>query len=185
MTQNELLDQLEQDLRVVLEDVRQRFSPLDEKTLKRRPDNPKGWNILECFDHLNRSYNDYLPQIEMSIHKAKAHSMLSVSGTPVRYSLLGKEALRWAKSTKPKGFKTSKRYNPLGTPLEISTVKVFIINTEKLLRLIQMSREVDINRAKVRFAIIPMFKYKLGNLLEFITAHNQRHVAQAARLLEQ
>ena len=185
MTQNELLDQLEQDLRVVLEDVRQRFSPLDEKALKRRPDNPKGWNILECFDHLNRSYNDYLPQIEMSIHKAKAHSMLSVSGTPVRYSWLGKEALRWAKSTKPKGFKTSKRYNPLGTPLEISTVKVFIINTEKLLRLIQMSREVDINRAKVRFAIIPMLKYKLGNLLEFITAHNQRHVAQAARLLEQ
>jgi hypothetical protein len=69
--------------------------------------------------------------------------------------------------------------------LEVSTVKVFIINTEKLLRLIQMSREVDINRAKVRFAIIPMFKYKLGNILEFITAHNQRHVAQAVRLLGQ
>lgn len=185
MTQTELLDQLERDLRAVLDEVRQKISSLDEKTLQKRPDNPKKWNILECFDHLNRSYNDYLPQIELAIHKAKARKMVSTPTSVVTYTWLGKEAIRWVTSPPGKRFKTAKRYNPLGQPLTASAVKSFIINTEKLLRIIQMSREVDLNKARVRFAVIPLFKYKLGNLLEFMTAHNQRHTAQAVRLLEE
>lgn len=183
MTQSELLDQLENDLRALLEEVRQQISVLDTATLKRRTSDPRRWNILECFEHLNRSYNDYLPQIELAIHRAKAHQMLPKEGTQVRYSWLGNQAIRWAKAPAGKRYKTSKRYNPLGTEVPVTAVKSFIINTEKTLRLIQMSREVDVNRAKVRFAVIPMLKYRLGNLLEFIAAHGQRHVAQAQQLL--
>ncbi len=183
MTQSELLHQLETDLRGILEDVRQNFSHVDEGTLRRRPEDPKRWNVLECFDHLNRSYTDYLPQIELAIHKAKARRKVHQPDAPVQYTWLGKEAIRWATAPAGKRFKTAKRYNPLGQQLPVSVIKSFIINTEKTLRLIQMSREADINAARVRFAIIPLLKYRLGNLLEFIVAHTGRHVSQAKRVL--
>jgi DinB superfamily len=185
MTQSEILLHLETELRAVLEEVRQIFPNLNEQTLRRRPANPKRWNILECFDHLNRSYTDYLPEIEHAIHKAKARSRVHQPDAAVKYTWLGKEAVRWAASTGGKKFKTAKRYNPIGQDIPVSAVKSFIINTEKTLRLIQMSKEVDINQARVRFAVIPFLKYRLANLLEFIVAHTRRHVNQARQLLSE
>lgn len=183
MTQSEILHQLETELRATLEEVRQIFPGLDEATLQRHPSEPKRWNILECFDHLNRTYVDYMPQIELAVHKAKAHQHFFQPDTPVKYNMLGREALRWAKSPAGKRFKTLKRYNPIGQNVPVSALKSFIINTEKMLRLIQMCRNVDINRTRVRFAVIPVLKYRLANLLEFIVAHAHRHVEQAKKLV--
>ena len=185
MTQNELLDRLEQDLRAQLELVRATFNASDIQQLRRRPSDPRRWNALECFEHLNRSYNDYLPQIELAIHRAKARKILSNGTQPIRYAWLGKQAIRWATSPASKRYKTLKRYNPLGGEVPDTALKSFLINTEKVLRLIQMSREIDVNRTKVRFAVIPMLKYRLGNLLEFMTTHVQRHVRQAQRVMEE
>jgi hypothetical protein len=185
MTQSEILYQLEMDLRATLEEVRQVFPQLDEAVLRQRPTEPKRWNILECFDHLNRSYGDYLPEIEHAIHKAKARQHVLQPDAPVKYNWLGREALRWARSTNGKRFKTAKRYNSLGQDIPVSSVKSFIINTEKMLRLLQMCQNVDLNRTRVRFAVIPPLKYRLANLLEFIVVHAHRHVEQAKRLVEE
>lgn len=184
MTQNELYNQAEQALRASLEILRSNFSHLDEKRLQQRPDDPKGWTILECFEHLNLHYSDYLPQIELAIHKAKAHQHKPQPDGPIKTTFIGGQALKWVKSAPGKRFKTSKRYNPLGRALTASALKSLIINIEKLLRIIQLSKEVDLNRTKIRFAVIPMFKFNLGNLLEFMAAHTSRHIVQASRLLD-
>lgn len=183
MTQSEILTQLEADLRTLLDEVRQTLFKLDESTLLRRPENPKSWNILECFEHLNKHVADYLPQIELAIHKAKAHSRVHRPDDEVRYNFIGRRSLKWVMASNPKKYKTAKRYNPLGQPIAASAIKSFIINGEKILRLLQMSREVDINSTKVRFAVIPVFKFRLANLLEFMVLHGRKHVAQAQRLL--
>ena len=183
MTQSEILHQLEADLRSVLEEVRQTLFKLDEPTLRRRPENPKSWNILECFEHLNRHVADYMPQIELAIHKAKAHSRHHRPDEEVRYNFIGRQSLKWVSASNLKKYKTAKKYNPLGQPVAASAVKSFIINGEKILRLIQMSRDVDINGTKVRFAIMPVFKFRLANLLVFIVLHAQKHIAQARQLL--
>ena len=184
MTQKELLDQLEQELRSVLETLRQRCAILDEKTLQRRPADPKGWTALECFEHLILHYGDYLAPMEMAIHKAKAHQFKAQPDVAVRYTWLGNMSMKWVKPGSTKRYKTAKRYNPLGRSLNASTLKSLIINIEKILRIIQMSRETDLNRTKVRFAVIPMFKFNLANLIEFIVAHTARHVNQALKLVE-
>jgi hypothetical protein len=183
MTQHQLLDQLEADLRQTLDIIRTQVLPLSEAQLRRRPDgDPKRWNALECFDHLNRSSQDYLGVIEVAIHKAKARTWLTQPDAEVRYTWLGREAIRWVSpNAQPRRRKTSKRYNPLNTDISLNAVKSFIINTERLLRLLQQCRDIDINRSRVRFAILPVFKYRMGNLLEFMALHAARHTAQALR----
>jgi hypothetical protein len=183
MTQETLLGNLEQSLKDALETLRQELAPLDEATLQRRPDDPKRWNMLECFEHLNLHYTDYLSAIELGIHKAKAHKFVAQPNLEVKYTWLGRESMKWVEGrVSSKRRKTSKRYNPLGKPLSANALKSLIINIEKLLRIIHLSKEVDLNRTKVRFAVVPMFKYNLGNLLEFMAAHTQRHIAQALSL---
>jgi DinB superfamily len=184
MTQAELLDQLDADLRDLLEKIRTQIIHHDEKLLTRRPADPKQWNVVECFEHLNRFYQDYLDPIELAIHRSKAHKMLA-DNDPVKYNFLGRQILRVSDGSKGKKSKTPKRYNPLGSTVPVTAVKSFIINTERFLRIIQDARAVSLNKTKIKFAALPLLKYRLGNLLEILSVHARKHTFQAFRLLEE
>ena len=55
MTQTDLLEQLESDLRKLLEIARAQFAALPEEALQVRPQ-PERWNANECFAHLNAHF---------------------------------------------------------------------------------------------------------------------------------
>ena len=182
MTQTQLLDQLESDLRTNLELVRQQYANLDNATLLHRPDAPGTWNMVECFEHLNRSYAMYMPDIERAIHRSKAHRILAVGQDEIRYSGVGKRYIKKAAGANGKRYKTSKKLNPFQQDIPTSAVKSFIINSEKLLRLLQMSREVDLNRTRIKHTSLPFLSFRLANLLEYLTVHTLRHCQQVAQL---
>lgn len=180
MSQQDLLDRLEAELRTLLDQVRTQFTREGADTLRQRLQ-PNAWNILECFAHLNQFYETYLPQIELAIHKAKARRWMP--GESVLYTGRGKRAIRRADPENGKLYKTSKPFNLLNQPLGPDTIKSFIINSERLLRVLQACRAIDINRAKVKKAHSWTGKYTLGNLLEWLITHARRHVRQAQQLL--
>jgi DinB superfamily len=184
MTQTELLDQLDADLRDLLETIRTQMVHLDEKLLTKRPDDPKRWNIVECFDHLNRLYQDYLDPIELAIHRSKARK-ISPDTHEIQYNFLGRQMLRISDGARVKRHKTPKRYNPIHENVKVTAIKSFIINTERLLRIIQDARSVSLNRTKIKFVALPLLKYRLGNLLEILSVHGRRHTFQALRLIEE
>ena len=181
MTQNELLDQLETDLRRMLDQVRTQIAPLDDAVLQYRPD-PTRWNVLEGFAHLNAFAELYLSRIEAGIHKAKARKWT----TPVaelQYTATARRDIRRAEPANEQPRKTKKRYNFYRQPLGPEVIKTFIINCERLLRNLQMAREVDINRSKIARGPSGFFHYTLGNTFEWLVRHAQRHLAQAQTLL--
>ncbi|MBK9337519.1 MAG: DinB family protein [Lewinellaceae bacterium] len=180
MTQQELLDQLETDLRAVLAVVRENFVGMPPEALRQRQ-NPESWNALECVAHLNRYTDDYIPRLHRAIHLAKARRW--APGNAVRYTARGRRLLRRADAAAGKTYKTAKRYNFLNLPLEKEVLKAFIINCEQLLRILQEARKVDLNRPTVRKANAWFGRYTLGNILEFIVLHNKRHTAQAMAIL--
>lgn len=181
MSQQDLLTQLETELRSLLHDVRTQFIPLDPDQLTYRSA-PETWNVLECVAHLNQYFEDYLPRIELAIHKAKARRWLS-SADPVAYTSRGQRAIRRADPQNGKTYKSAKHYNFSQVTLGKETLKSFIINCERLLRILQVAREIDINRATVKKARSGLGKYSVANLLEFLVTHTQRHVQQAKRYL--
>ena len=180
MSQQDLLNRLETDLRTLLEQTRSQFSRLDADRLRYRPA-PEAWNVLECFAHLNQFSEDYISRIELAIHKAKARRW--AAGDDVRYSGRGRRAIRRANPDNGKAYKTGKAYNFNQLPLAQEVVKSFIINGERMLRVVQAAREIDINRAKVRKAHSWVGRYSVGELLEFLVLHARRHVLQAQRLI--
>lgn len=181
MTQNELLDLLETDLRRVLDQVRTQLASLDEEVVIYRPD-PSRWNVLECFAHLNAFAELYLPRIEAAIHKAKARKWI----TPVdkvAYTATARRAIRRVDLTNERLRKARKRYDYYQRPLGQEVIKTFIINCERLLRNLHLAREVDINRPKITCGNSRFFHYTLGNTFEWLIRHAQRHLVQVGDTL--
>lgn len=180
MSQQDLLDRIEADWRALLEEARAQYARLDPIALQRRPE-PESWNIQESIAHVNRYLEDYIPGLERAIHKAKARRW--GPGYDVRYSARGRRAIRRADPANGKRYKSPKQYNFYQKPLGKDIVKSFIINSERLLRVVQSAREVDINRATVPKAHAWVGKYSVANLLEFLATHAQRHFTQTRQLL--
>jgi hypothetical protein len=50
--------------------------------------------------------------------------------------------------------------------------------------LLERSREINLNKAKVPISIAKFIRLKLGDVFNFLIAHNHRHVLQAERALK-
>ena len=180
MSQQDLLNRIETDVRALLEAARAQYARLDPLALQRRRA-PESWNILESIAHINGYLEDYIPGLERAIHKAKARRW--GPGYDVRYSGRGRRAIRRADPDNGKIYKSPKHYNFFQKPVGQEVVKSFIINGERLLRVVEAARSVDINRACVPKMHAWMGKYSVANLLEFLVVHTRRHFMQAQHLL--
>lgn len=178
MTQSELLDRLEFDLKKLLETLRSQFALLPSEALQTRP-GPERWNALECFAHLNAHFDYFLPRIELAIHKAKARNWAPASER--KQNWLGRMAIRAVDplNMEKNRRKSPKRINPKHLQVRQHEVKALLINCEMLLRLLQQAREVDLNQAKVAHFRWPHFQFLLGDLVEYMVLHAQRHTLQA------
>lgn len=178
MDTNSLLIDLEQDVeRHLAEAVRSYQNWTAEKLLEKPKDG--GWSVAECLWHLN-SYGDYyLPRIE----KGLAHP--SGANPFFRSSLIGAWFTRLMKPrpgmTKFKAFKD--HVPPPGIdPLQ--TVAEFIQQQEALLSLLRRAKSADLSAIRIGISIMPWFTLKLGDVFQFLVAHQERHMVQAARVAE-
>lgn len=181
MTPSELLDQLESNLTDLLQRVRVRFANQPNEALRLRQV-PGKWNAVECFAHLNTYFDYYLPRIELALHKAKARKWAPVLERQSNW--LGRRAIR---AVDPAYLDEKARHSPKSTnPSKLlkakeNEVKIFLINIELLLRLLRQAREVDINRPTIKPMRWHFFPFLLGDLLEYLVLHAERHVLQAER----
>jgi hypothetical protein len=180
MTQQELLDRLETDLRQVLDMARTRLSDQPLSVLQQRRD-MGGWNALECLAHLNLFLELYLPRLERGIHLSKARKW--TPGSHVRYTWTAGRNIKAVDVAHFKPRKAPKRYDTFGVATGSDTLKTFLISSERLLRNLQAAREVDINRAKIGWGPSGFFKLTLGNTIEWLVMHAQRHLMQAIRAI--
>jgi DinB superfamily len=175
--QNNLLNSLETELRNVLEIVRNQIANQPDEALQARRD----LNALECFAHQNAFLEMYIPRVERAIHLSKARRWKPAE--QVKYTMVGKRATNRARLSNPIPRKTPKRYDFAHQPMGKEVIKTFLINSERLLRNIQAAQEVDINKAKIGWGPSGFFKLTLGNILEYLVLHGQRHVHQAQNAL--
>jgi hypothetical protein len=82
-----------------------------------------------------------------------------------------------------KKFNAFKNHMP---PVELDANKVvaeFIRQQEQLLSYLQQARKTDMNRIRIPISILNWVKLKLGDVFQFIIAHDERHLQQAKRNL--
>lgn len=156
----------------------EKFKNLDIEKLNWK-NNPESWSVLECFEHLNRYGDYYLPEIERRISESRF-----AAETEFRPGLLGNY---FAEMMLPKEnfkkMKTFKDKDPIGSKLDKTTLDKFLFQQQKTLELLELSGSVSLNKTKTSVSIAKFIKLKLGDTFRVIIYHNERHVAQANRVL--
>jgi uncharacterized damage-inducible protein DinB len=158
--------------------VQAEFAPLDPALLNQRLA-PTSWSILECLAHLNaysRYYNAAFAQALAQPGKAAAET------TEVTYSWLGRKSVVMMHPTNLKKQQALKRLNPLGSHLGPEVLAEFDQHQARLLDLLVQAERADLNRSAVPVEFFRLLKLRLGEALEFVVVHQQRHVQQAQRV---
>jgi DinB superfamily len=158
--------------------ARTEFAALPFALLRQRPA-PASWSILECLEHLNRYSRYYNPALTQALQRPHPAPM---APTEIKYSWLGGKSVELMRPTNVKKSTTLTRMNPLGSSLDDRVLDEFDQHQNCLLVLLAQAQAADLNRAAVPVEFFRLLKLRLGETLEFVVVHQQRHLQQAQRV---
>ena len=169
-----LIDVTKQNLNTTEELLKVSLTDLNNK------ENSNSWSALECIAHLNVYGSFYLPEIENTIDKAS----LSTSNN-FKSGVLGGYFVNLIKpKEKLNKMKTLEKFNPIGSKLNKDALITFKEQQIKMLELLSDLSQVNLTKAKTAVSISKFIKMRLGDTLQFVIYHNQRHLIQAENVLK-
>lgn len=177
----------------LIQDLRQRTKALVEQaqaweneplqSLQQQPA-AKRWSSLACLEHLNLYGDFYLPLLQERIAKAP----LVLQAETFKSGWLGNYAVKSMLPNKQgqiKKMKTFKDKDPMHDDLDKAQLQRFIQQQKQFLEVLEKAAQVDCKKVKVPTTLGRWIRFRLGDLLRFLVAHNERHIAQAQRALAQ
>lgn len=151
-----------------------------EKELNKKTSS-ESWSALECIEHLNRYGHFYLPEIKTRIDKSDTKSETVFNsgflGNYFANSMMPKEKLN--------KMKTFKVMNPLNSHLDKNAIETFSGQLKEMLNLLNESRGISLNKVKTSISISKLIKLKLGDTFRVVIYHNERHLQQVKKVLDQ
>lgn len=177
----QLLSSLADDVQSIITDVEDEFLDLDESVLNYKSD-PESWSILECFEHLNRYNRFYNDRFEQAIAASpqRKHDDEAKSGW------IGRKFIAMMHPDNKKKIKTVKNMNPtIGSQSKLtrSTIHEFLRHQHELVKILNTARGADLNKASIPVEFFRLIKMRLGDALQFVVVHQQRHLLQARAVL--
>jgi hypothetical protein len=161
------------------QDVVQIVTVLTDEQARKRPD-PESWSVADCLDHMCVTGRKILPRIAAGIERAREKGWYG-SG-PFRYSWWGDWFVRESGPqdfTSRRTYKTPKLYRPAREwPLE-EIVRSFTHLQDDLLRRVRDANGIDLARVKIASPAAWWLRLSLGQWLELIAGHQERHLLQA------
>lgn len=142
------------------------------------------WSANECFQHLNLTFEAYLQAVN--------HGLANYSGPPSLEYKSGFAGDRMIRAMAPskgeiperKKVKTFKRINPrFQSAFVVSPIERFLEYLAEFEFLVSKVNSLNLGRVKVKSLVGNIIKFKLGDALQIIHVHNQRHIIQAQNTL--
>lgn len=175
------LQQLRTQTQELLTILATEFEPRTAAALQFKP-TATSWSVLECLEHLNRYSRFYNPALRNALAAKKS----SNTDAEVGFSWLGRKSYEMVRPENRKLHKTLKHMNPSQSALNLEGVLTeFRQHQETLLELLRQAETTDLNRKAVPVEFFRLLKLRTGEALLFVVAHQQRHVQQAQRVLQQ
>jgi hypothetical protein len=75
--------------------------------------------------------------------------------------------------------KTFARMNPMHGALKKDVIVSFLENQSELLTMLNDASKVDVNKASIPVEFFKIFRMNVGDALQFVVVHEQRHINQA------
>ena len=80
--------------------------------------------------------------------------------------------------------KTSREYNPINSDIDGNIIKKFLEQHQLIKSLAAKCRGVDLNKVKIASPFTKLIRYNIGDAFMIVMLHNQRHILQAKRVME-
>lgn len=174
-----LLNQLENQVESHLQQAIKKYQNLSDEFLL-KSSSSGGWSIAQCLEHLNSYGNYYLPLFE----KGLAESQDDLNVETIKSTWLGKLAIDSMNPEKgKKKFKAMKGHIPSFDLDATAVVMEFINQQEQLLLILRIAKNKNLQEIKIPISIAKFLKLHLGDALQFLIIHNERHIQQANRNL--
>ena len=135
--------------------------------------------MAQCLDHLNSYGNFYLPHIQRQLLKSPDANMSEFSS-----SWFGAYFTKMMDpQTGKKKYKAMKGHIPATDLDAAKVVGEFLRQQELLMGYLRQANKKDLNKIKIPISISKLIKLRLGDVFQFLIAHNERHMQQAKRNL--
>lgn len=173
------LQQIHDRIAVAKQDVVQIVTMLPDDLARKRLD-PVSWSVLDCIDHLCVAGRKILPRIDGAIAGARKKGRLS--GGPFRYGPLGNWFVRVngpGDYPPKKKYKAPKVYRPEREWPPDEVVRSFTHLQDDLMRRVRDANGIDLARVKIASPAAWWLRLSLGQWLELIAGHQERHLLQA------
>jgi hypothetical protein len=176
--QNVLLNELEGKVEHHLQIATRDFQNMSAEELL-TPGEHGGWSIAQCLEHLNRYGQYYLPTIKRALDQKNIRS----SGQQFKSGWFGNYFTRMMNpETGKRKIKAFINYVPPQQLDAHAVVAEFIEQQETLLAYLKRAATSDLNGTRIPISIAKWLRLKFGDVLQFVIAHNERHVQQALRV---
>lgn len=144
----------------------------------------KQWSIVQILEHLNAYGRYYLPLIEKELTSGTSRAKDA-------WFTSGYWGEMFVKKMKPTNvyqvknkMKTSKAFS-FPNNLNVDTVLTeYLEQKQKLLQLLELSKSADLDGVRIPITSSKFIRLKLGDVLRFLIAHEQRHMIQARNTLK-
>lgn len=177
----EVAQQVQREIAEANEQVR-RLQQQPTDALRRRP-RPDAWSALDCVEHMNLFYDDYLPRVGAAVQRATPSEKPTYS--PGFFGQKMIDGLRPQQGKRRMKIKTLKKMTPATDNKAPDAVfAAFFRHHTRLEELLTKGPSLNWNRVKVASAIGPILRFKLGDCFRLLLAHTERHLLQAQEAME-
>lgn len=163
-------------------EVEREFGALGPDALHWRPEAGR-WSVGECLHHLCRTgfaWADHLGPVLFAALRHGVHHR-----EPHRPGPVGRWIVRWMEVDDRRA-KAPRRFRPMGTDkLETADLlRAFTALGDSWEATLLRASQVDLSRLRVASPAAPLVRLPLGTWLYALSAHEDRHLGQARRVLE-
>ena len=161
--------------------ARELFAPLDDRQVGWRP-GAERWSAGECLEHLSAVASLQIPKIEEAIARGRREGLLSRG--PFVYSWPGRMFVESLQASSRIRVRTMKLYTPRAGLTKEEVLGRFLRFQEEYCRLLEAAEGLDLARIKVASPANRLLRFSLGIWFAATVAHQERHLEQAARVLQ-
>ena len=165
----------------VASEARTTFGHLTPSQLNWKP-SAERWSVAQCFDHLLTSNKGYLPIIDNVLAGYKRTFWQSM---PVLPGLMGKLLVKSMDPASTRKVKAPKRFQPAQSDIRGSVINDFIDLQKQLVDKMKATEHLELEKIVITSPVAGVVVYSLMDAYRLIVVHEQRHLQQAKRVIEE
>jgi hypothetical protein len=168
------------ELSLVTDETRRVFGPLSAKQVNWKPSEAE-WSIGQCFDHLVLANRPYVALFQEGLAGRRRRG--AWERVPVLPRMFGRLLIKTLRPDTGRKVTAPRALAPSSSRIEPSIVTTFLELQERLRRLMEASRRLDLDRIVITSPVASFVTYNLMDACRIIVVHEQNHFAQATRVM--